>query len=177
MSGGTDAYHCVATPDKLDLWRDALFLGTLFTSEIVRVIGVDGKVGPLVEQTMPALCATGWVPQRSCDVLDGKYYSVKNYGLAYEETDGGAGWYYFHHHHQHVSANGNIPKNPNAIAPDFGLAEGSALVLGGAPPSTSWLSFAGVAGQAFSIEPPALPADDPRAVKAIRLRSRLAGLH
>lgn len=124
MTGNTDEYHCLTTPDKLDLWRNTLFLGSLFTSEIVRVIGVDGKVGPLVEQTMPALCATGWLPQRSCDVADGKHYATDNYGLAYETTDGGAGWYYFHHHHQHVSANGNIPTNPNAVFPELGQGNG-----------------------------------------------------
>jgi hypothetical protein len=95
------------------------------------VIGVDGKVGPLVEQAMPALCATAWLPQRSCDVADGKHYATENYGLAYETTDGGAGWYYFHHHHQHVSANGNIPKNPNAIFPEFALGNGLVPVTRG----------------------------------------------
>jgi hypothetical protein len=170
VSGGADQYHCLTTPDKLDLWRNTLFLGALMSSEIVRVIGVDGKVGPLVEQTMPALCATGWLPQRSCDVIDGKYYSIENYGLAYETTDGGAGWYYFHHHHQHVSANGNIPQNPTAFFPTPSSASGDGLVAGGAKDAISWLAFAGVPGHAASVDA------RPPSRRAIRLRSQPAGL-
>jgi hypothetical protein len=136
-SGGKDQYHCVAPPDKLDLWRNTLFLGALMTSELVRVIGVDGQVGPLVEQAMPALCATGWLPQKSCTAVGKK--------LAYETTDQGYGWFQFHHHHQHLSTTGKAITNPTAVAPELGgpgpqrlapeqmFAPGSLLALANVP--------------------------------------------
>lgn len=127
VSGGKDQYHCVAPPDKLDLWRTSLFLGALFSSEIVRVIGVDGQVGTLVEQTMLSLCASGWLPQYSCDNMQGKFGTAKQYGLAYETVDNGYGWYYFHHHHLHVSLNGKVPTNPTAIFPELDFSGSSTL--------------------------------------------------
>jgi hypothetical protein len=93
---GQDAYHCVSEPYLLDLWRNALFIGALFDSPMTRVIGVDGKIGALVTEAMQVLCADGWLPESNCSV-------VANYSLAYELTDGGAGWYAFHHHHMHLS--------------------------------------------------------------------------
>jgi len=93
-SGGQDQYHCVSAPDILDLWRTSLFLGALMTSNRTRVIGVDGKIGPLVEQALDVLCANEWLPQAACNA---------KYLLAYEVTNGGAGWYNFHHHHLHIS--------------------------------------------------------------------------
>ena len=55
--GGYDQYHCTGEPYRLDLWRSTLFLGALLTSDRVRVIGVDGKIGPLVEGSdRPAKC-------------------------------------------------------------------------------------------------------------------------
>jgi hypothetical protein len=95
MQNGADQYHCVTPPNKLDVWRDALFLGALFSSKRVRVIGVDGKVGPLVLQAMDNLCAKGWLAAASC--------SAAHAGLAYEETNMNYGWFQFHHHHQHIS--------------------------------------------------------------------------
>jgi hypothetical protein len=114
-SGGSDQYHCVSAPDKLDVWRSALFLGALFTSEIVRVIGVDGQVGPLVEDAMLKLCSSQWLPQYACNSMQSK--------LAYETVDKGYGWYYFHHHHLHLSLTGKLPANPTATAPELQLGQ------------------------------------------------------
>ncbi len=66
-SGRADQYHCTKPPHLLDLWRTTLFLGALLTSNTIRVIGVDGQIGPLVEAAMPSLCATGWLPPASCN--------------------------------------------------------------------------------------------------------------
>jgi hypothetical protein len=117
-TGGVDQNHCVAMPNNLDVWRDALFLGALFTSSRVRVIGVDGQVGPMIKQVMPTLCANGWLPQASCTALT---------KLAYETTDTGRGWFYFHHHHQHISLNSTSPLiyNPN----DNCLVEDGCLIV------------------------------------------------
>ena len=92
---GKEAYHCTKAPDILDLWRTTLYIGALLTSSRTRVIGVDGKIGPLIEAAMPTLCAGGWLPQTACNKVKSK--------LAYEVTDQGYGWYYFHHHHMHLS--------------------------------------------------------------------------
>ncbi len=96
--GTQDQYHCTETPNNLDVWRSALFIGALLTSPQVRVLGVDGRAGPLIEAAMDQLCSDGWLPQSAC--------MAKNQKLAYEVTDGGAGWYHFHHHHFHISFNG-----------------------------------------------------------------------
>ena len=99
LQNGQDQYHCVGEADNLDLWRTTLFLGALLTSGRVRVIGLDGKIGPLVEKAMPTLCANGWLPQVSCQKMS---------KLAYEVTDTGRGWFLFHYHHLHVSLNNGL---------------------------------------------------------------------
>lgn len=92
-SGGEDAYHCTGEPTMLDPWRTALFLGHLHASPQVRVIGVDGRVGPLVDSALTQLCADGWVSGAGCG----------SHSITWEETDTGRGWFYFHHHHLHLS--------------------------------------------------------------------------
>lgn len=93
-SGGKDVYHCTGTPTILDVKRTALFLGAFLTSPRVRVIGVDGKIGPLVSPVLLDLCDEGVLPQSACDAKS---------KLAWETSDTGRGWYKFHHHHLHVS--------------------------------------------------------------------------
>ena len=43
---GEDAYHCTDEPVYLDAWRTAVFLAYLHDNPHLRVIGVDGQVGP-----------------------------------------------------------------------------------------------------------------------------------
>ncbi len=93
-TNGYDAYHCTGAPTILDVKRSALFLGALLLSPRTRIIGVDGKVGPLVEPAIESFCADGTLPQAACDNLT---------RLAWETTDTGRGWFKFHHHHLHVS--------------------------------------------------------------------------
>ena len=92
-SGTQDAYHCTADPDKLDVWRHALFLGHVFESTRTRVIGVDGKAGPKLVSALNTLCMNNWLSTAACN----------NIQLAYETTNNGQGWYYHHHHHSHIS--------------------------------------------------------------------------
>ena len=80
-------------PDKLDVWRTALFLGAVFESPRTRVIGVDGQAGPMLLSALDTLCDSGWLSAAACS----------NAVLAYETTNGGAGWYFHHHHHAHIS--------------------------------------------------------------------------
>jgi hypothetical protein len=103
---GADQYHCVSEPYLLDLWRTTMFIGALLTSNRTRVIGVDGKVGPLLEQAMPVLCAQKWLPQSACTKL--------GQAVAFETTNTGKGWYSFHHHHLHISLWG-VAAKPNAL--------------------------------------------------------------
>lgn len=42
--GGVDQFHCVATPNTLDVWRTALFVGILIEHPRLRVIGVDVRL-------------------------------------------------------------------------------------------------------------------------------------
>jgi len=97
VTGGQDQYHCTGAPTLLDVWRTALFIGSLHAQSRLRVIGVDGKVGPLVEAAIPQLCDAGWLSGSVC---------TQGPKLAYEEENEGFGWYHFHHHHLHVSING-----------------------------------------------------------------------
>jgi hypothetical protein len=94
LNGG-DVYRCTATPHLLDVWRTALFIAALHDHPHLRVVGCDGKVGPMVEPAIAQLCAAGWVDNAAC--------SPSTLALAYETIDKGHGWYRFHHHHMHVS--------------------------------------------------------------------------
>ncbi|MSP62788.1 MAG: hypothetical protein EXR72_21140 [Myxococcales bacterium] len=141
---GVDQYHCVGPPDNVDLWRTTLFIGALFSSGRVRVLGIDGKVGPLVQQAMPTLCANGWLTQTSCNKI-GK--------LAFEVTDMGLGWFQFHHHHIHISLNNNLgmskgngaPACPwpvcQEVAPKTPLWPGEAVIVNPEPKALRFQPF------------------------------------
>ena len=92
-SSGQDVYHCTGEPTKLDIWRTAFFLGSVFESTRTRVIGVDGKAGPKLLSALATLCQNNWLSGASCGQV----------ALAYETTNTGQGWYQFHHHHAHIS--------------------------------------------------------------------------
>ncbi len=92
-ASGQDVYHCTGDVTKLDPWRTAMFLGAIFESSRTRVIGVDGKAGPVLLSALSTLCQQGWLSGLSCG----------NVALAYETTNMGQGWYRFHHHHAHIS--------------------------------------------------------------------------
>jgi hypothetical protein len=95
-AGGAEQYHCTAPPHLLDPWRTALFIGATYEHPRLRVIGCDGKAGPLIEMAIDKLCEGGWLTGKSCTTKK----------LAYEIEDQGHGWYRFHHHHIHVSFSG-----------------------------------------------------------------------
>jgi hypothetical protein len=92
-NGASEQYHCVAPPDVLDEWRTAVFAAKLSDSPQTLWIGMDGKVGPIIEDRIDDLCASGWISGRAC--------SVKH--IEYEIVNHDWGWYYFHHHHMHLS--------------------------------------------------------------------------
>jgi hypothetical protein len=92
---GQDAYRCVADPHLLDEWRSALFLGALLEHPDLRVVGIDGRAGPILGSALTALCDDGWVTPTACARASTR--------LAWETTNTGLGWYHFHHHHMHVS--------------------------------------------------------------------------
>ena len=90
---GVEAYRCVGTPTTLDPWRTALFIGSLFDAPDLRVVGLDGRIGPLVEAALVKLCADGTVSAHACAAVR----------LRYTDVEDGSGWFQFHHHHFHVS--------------------------------------------------------------------------
>ena len=94
-TGGASQEHCTGAPTLLDPWRTALFIGHLHINPNLRVIGVDGRVGPPVQSALTQLCSSGWVTT-GCGPNQ----------MTYEETDMGRGWFRFHHHHLHVSVSG-----------------------------------------------------------------------
>jgi hypothetical protein len=109
-TNGQEQYHCTATPHLLDTWRNALFVAALHNHPYLRVIGCDGKVGPMVVPAINKLCADGWINNGAC-----KSSTLR---LTYEETDQGYGWFLFHHHHMHISFNKpSYPSYPGQTAP------------------------------------------------------------
>lgn len=82
--------HCVAAPDRLDAHRTALFLEALASSGALRLVVVDGQIGPVLETELSRLCA-----ERVTD--------CSQVPLAYEVTDQGQGLFLFHQHQMHVS--------------------------------------------------------------------------
>jgi hypothetical protein len=80
-------------PILLDPWRTALLIAYIAENPAIRVIGVDGKVGPVIETALDQLVKAGWLPD-----IDGVYIP-----LAYEVENTGLGWFYHHYHHMHVS--------------------------------------------------------------------------
>lgn len=93
MAGGSDAYHCTEHPYQLDPYRSAFFIGTVMEFTALRAVGVDGKIGPVLEVAMDNLCNDGWLSGAAC---------ASQIPLWYEVVDEGMGWYRFHHHHMHV---------------------------------------------------------------------------
>lgn len=93
--GVIDAYHLVAVPYALDVWRTALYIAYLSEHPRIRVIGVDGKAGPRLETALDDLVSLGWVSQQLRDSVP----------LAYESECTGLGWYLYHHTHLHTSMN------------------------------------------------------------------------
>ena len=113
---GADDYHCTEFPPLLDPWRTALFISTLFEHPDLRVVGCDGKVGPMLDYAKNVLCDEGWLSETACN----------RDKLTYEEQNMGYGWYYFHHHHFHVSFSPpNYPQtksdSPECIVPGCGI--------------------------------------------------------
>ena len=92
---GEEQYHCVGEPFALDPWRSALYLGLMHHSPQVRVIGVDGRIGPLIDSATDQLCEAGF--------LDGPACVRRTRAITYEEANEGRGWFLFHHHHWHIS--------------------------------------------------------------------------
>ncbi len=95
LINGQKAYHCVGPPDILDAERSALFIARLLESPRVRVIGVDGKIGPLIAAAMKKL--------HDKKLIRTSAWQRFGPAVAWEETNGGAGWYLHHHHHLHLS--------------------------------------------------------------------------
>jgi hypothetical protein len=93
IEGSQDRYRCLGPPMLLDAWRTALFLGVLHDSPQLRVVGVDGRIGPLMREAIAALCQQGFLSGRPCQAP----------AVAWETENTGLNWFRFHHHHLHVS--------------------------------------------------------------------------
>jgi len=148
--GGQDAYHCTAEPHLLDPWRTALFIGALQQHPDLRVIGADGKAGPILVDALQVLCAGGWLSTYACN----------NGSLTFETENQGYGWFYFHHHHIHVSSFGNGYGKP-------GAAWGQQCLVPGCL-DKSLMDFLGRFGLAAAMAPVRIPAK--RLVPALPVR-------
>ena len=103
---GQDQYHCVEPPTILDVWRTALFVGALFSSNRTRVIGVDGQAGTLISEALVVLCGTNWLPAAGCVEANQNLACEVDFvpgpnNICWKEN--GAQWFNFHHHHMHLS--------------------------------------------------------------------------
>ncbi len=94
-------FHLVEPPYNLDKWRTALFISYLAEHPRLRVVGVDGQIGLVLDGaeseigTLDELVNKGWI-----DPIHRNYIP-----LAYEVEDEGWGWFRFHHHDMHASMN------------------------------------------------------------------------
>ena len=95
-TNGQDQYHCVSQPALLEPKRTAFFLANILASARVRVIGVDGKVGPKLLTAIDELVRDGLISPAA-------QQRFKSGTITWEETDTKRGWFYFHHHHTHIS--------------------------------------------------------------------------
>jgi len=91
--GTEDQFHLIGEPYALDVWRTALFIAYLSEHPGLRVVGVDGRIGLVLEDAYTQLVALGWIDSNW-------YFSIP---LAYEVTNQGYGWFLHHHHHMHIS--------------------------------------------------------------------------
>jgi hypothetical protein len=91
--GTENQFHIIGEPYALDLWRTALFIAYLSEHPDLRVVGVDGQIGLLLEPALDQLVTLGWIDEGLNDIIP----------LAYEVVDQGHGWYRFHHAHMHIS--------------------------------------------------------------------------
>lgn len=89
----TDALHCVGEPYALDPWRNALFVAYLSEHPRLRVVGVDAKIAPVLNNALDSLVGLGWIDAALRDSV----------ALAYEEVGTGQYWELTHHHHMHAS--------------------------------------------------------------------------
>lgn len=128
--------HCTGVPDNLDVRRTALFIGTLLTSDRMRVVGVDGKIEPLVIPEMLKLCEQGILPKIACQ---------RQIKVLSETTNTGKGWYLNHHHHLHIS----LKKVGGKPAPTDVIAPGNAAVSS----EIERLSREGLLGHALIVNP------------------------
>jgi hypothetical protein len=147
---GRDQYHCVGEPFALDPWRSALYLGLLHHSPQLRVIGVDGRIGPLIDSATDQLCEAGF--------LDGPACNRRTRAIAYEEEDAGRGWFRFHHHHWHISLS---TRRSAGLEAGFGPFSGSEACLRADcfeaewPASTALKRLPNMAERRFNLTTPA----------------------
>jgi hypothetical protein len=90
---GIFVWHCTEPPRLFDAWRTALFIASLAEHPLLRVIGVDGQAGPVIEAALDGLVQAGWVDASLRSGIP----------LSYETVDEGMGWYLYHFHHMHIS--------------------------------------------------------------------------
>jgi hypothetical protein len=85
--------HCTEPPRSLDPWRTALFIASLSEHPRLRVIGVDGQVGPVLFTSLEKLEQNGWFHPDLQGMIP----------FTYETTNEGWGWFFHHQHHMHIS--------------------------------------------------------------------------
>lgn len=107
--------HCIGPPNNLDARRTALFIGELLTSSRTRVIGVDGRIKPVIVPALKELCSDGTVSAIACA-------RANISKIAAETTNTKKGWFKHHHHHLHLSLHTAGAPAPSdlleSIAPD-----------------------------------------------------------
>ena len=98
---GAAVNHCTQAPRLLDPWRTGLMMAHISEHPQIRVIGVDGQVGLILETALDQLAQAGWIDPGLRPQIN----------LVYEETNEGKGWFRHHHHHLHISMHGRMGQN------------------------------------------------------------------
>jgi hypothetical protein len=116
-------YHCVEPSDVLDVTRTAIFIAKMHDSPNLRVIGIDGMIGPVVIAEIKRLCAAGTLDGLACSKQGELALKV-----TFETEDTGKSWFRFHHHHFHISYLPG-PAPSGAFALSGGTADPSTLCM------------------------------------------------
>jgi hypothetical protein len=90
---GIEVNHCTEFPRLLDPWRTALLIAHISEHLFIRVIGVDGQIGIVLEKTLDKLVEDGKItPELRARIP-----------LAYELKNQNDAWFRNHYNHLHVS--------------------------------------------------------------------------
>ena len=87
--------RCIGPPNTLDAVKSAFLIAKLLESGQVRVLGVDGKIGPVLKQEIQKFYKDEMITKEVLNLFNSRVH--------WETRNTGRSWFFSHHHHLHVS--------------------------------------------------------------------------